>query len=61
MISDGLSASGFTSPRRGEVGLRSNPGEGAMLTLRDLNPSPDLLRKSTSSYGRGDHGTSAHG
>jgi hypothetical protein len=49
---------GVTSPRRGEVGLlpamrsivRCNPGEAFDLTI-DRNPSPDLLRKSTSPKG----------
>src|SRR6267143_5279848 len=30
----------FTSPQRGEVGLRSKPGEGALHLTIDRNPSP---------------------
>src|SRR5215475_14337976 len=42
----------FTSPHWGEVGAKRRV-RGAALT-RDCNPSPDLLRKSTSPFWRGE-------
>src|SRR5579872_6585608 len=43
----------FTSPRRGEVGLSSNPGEGSQIPRGTLTPHPICYRKSTSPFGRG--------
>jgi hypothetical protein len=34
----------FTSPQRGEVGLRSNPGEGPQLQRETVTPHPRLRR-----------------
>ena len=53
----GESRETLTSPRlRGEVGLRSNPGEGASPRVRALGeaPSPDALRAPTSPRERGE-------
>jgi len=35
----------FTSPRRGEVDLRSKSGEGAPSSPKDRNPSPGAARR----------------
>jgi GAF domain-containing protein len=45
-----------TSPRRGEVGLRSNPGEGPQLSRGTVTPHPDRIWRCdpTSPNGRGE-------
>jgi error-prone DNA polymerase len=42
----------FTSPQRGEVGLRSNPGEGAQVSQESVTPHPAL--RADLSQGRGE-------